>query len=111
MTPSYIFSVVSLATMILACGCAQTRTPVVGTTPDRSASSAQPLLTEAQAVRIANQEAERLKIPVREFKGPVVHRFSRHKWSVFYHRDKTPGDHFSIEVDDRTGATSFQGGL
>jgi hypothetical protein len=97
-----------LLAAVSAGGCVQSRHEVA---PASAAPTVSDPLTEAQVVQIAKREAERRKIPVQEFKGPFVDQsfLSSNKWFVWFWRENNPADHFSIEINDRTGATRFWG--
>jgi hypothetical protein len=95
----------------------QPRTVPESISPQSAAPATLPLrLNEAQAIEIAARELARLRISTAGFQGPIVLRptdrgyTGRLIWTVFYHRDRFPGDHFSVWVDDEDGKTRFWGG-
>lgn len=69
-------------------------------------------LTKSEVIEAARHEAEERRIPLSEFQGPIVQRSagSSHAWLVFWHRDRYPGDHFLIQVDELSGEARFWGG-
>ncbi len=111
-----ILAFASLASALLATGCANHYRGVGCETtsipPAIEETTITGPLTEAQVIQIAAREIARRKISLDGFRGPLVREPSTswHSWYVFYDRGKFPGDHFSIEVDDRTGKARFWGG-
>ena len=116
MNPWPFLAFASLASALLAAGCANPCREVMHEPTSFPSTIGQPEipgpLTEAQVIQITAREIERRKISLDGFRGPFVQRPSAtwHSWYVLYDRSKFPGDHFSIEVDDRTGTTRFWGG-
>ena len=94
-------------------GCTQSSRTVQVTTPDTKPEGAR--LSTAEAIRIARQTAERQGVDLQRYKEPEAHyEFTRkdRSWFVFFDgRVAMPGNHFSVSVDDRTGAAQFRGGM
>ena len=71
-------------------------------------------LSEAEAVRIASNAAIREGRNLADYQPPLA-LYSRSKtedsWAVsFKGKSQKPGDHFVVQVDDRTGWTRFFAG-
>jgi len=69
-------------------------------------------LTEVEAIRIADQAAERDGRHLSEYKPPKVRYYMQDKiWSVFFDGEvSTVGNHFWVTIDDQTGATQMHRG-
>jgi len=66
-----------------------------------------PTMTKADVVAIANAEASRQGYDLEEYETPrAEYEFTANDqtWSVFYEgKEKVPGNHFLIIINDRTG--------
>lgn len=69
--------------------------------------------TTNEAVRIAAKAATESGKHLNEYEVPKVYFSSRQRqWTVLYEaKETTPGNHFSIVVDDVTGCTQFFPGM
>ena len=106
----YLFAV--LVATVFFTGCVQPPRTAQATAPEAKAGGAR--LSAADAIRIAKQEAEHQGVDLGRYKEPEAHyEFTRkdRSWFVFFDgRVPMPGNHFSVYVDDRTGAAQFHGG-
>jgi hypothetical protein len=66
-----------------------------------------PIMTKAVVVAIANDEARRQGYDLSKYEKPRVEyelTSQDETWTVFYEgKEKAPGNHFSVWVNDRTG--------
>lgn len=71
-------------------------------------------LTTAEAVRIAEQAAEREGRRLSDYKPPKAHyeytRKDKTWWVFFDGRVPMPGNHFSVSIDDQSGKTRLMPG-
>jgi hypothetical protein len=100
------------AAALLAAACSQSR--VESTQPLSTSESHLSCLTAAAAIELAIQEARRLGQEMERYELPVV-RFSWHgsgaTWHVdFRGRDPQPGNHFSVDIEDRDGCARLHPG-
>ena len=103
---------VLVAAALLAAACSQSR--VESTQPLSTSESHLSRLTAAAAIDLAIQEARRLGEELERYESPVV-RFSWHgseaTWHVdFQGRDPQPGNHFSVDIEDRDGSARLHPG-
>lgn len=103
---------VMVAAAMLATTCSQSR--VESTQPLSTSESHHSRLTAAAAIDLAVQEARRLGTELERYESPVV-RFSWYgpeaTWHVdFQGRDPQPGNHFSVDIEDRDGSETLHPG-
>ena len=80
---------------------------LTGCTHDRYAHS-----DRAEVIQIAKRVAEREGYHLEDYREPTARYEHDGKWSVFFDgREPMPGNHFSVEVDDRTGDAKTYGGM
>src|SRR5215204_3333476 len=103
------FSLTVLAAALMFTGCAQQPHPIQASAAETKPAGAR--LSTAEAIRIAQQAAERQGANLSRYKEPKAHyEFTRKDkaWFVsFGGRVAMPGNHFSVYVDDQTGETRF----
>ena len=91
--------------MLLVAGCSHPTANTAPTASDAKADGAR--LGQAQVVRIAAEAATKHGYRLADYKDPEAHYQFTHKdqtWSVFYDgKVPTPGNHFLVVIDDRTG--------
>ena len=102
------FSIVMAAVLVLVDGCARYSHEKAGV----AAADVRPhvaRLSEAQAISIAKQAAEREGRNLANYKDPVAHFEFIEKdrsWSILFDgKIPMPGNHFLVEVDDLTEST------
>jgi hypothetical protein len=110
-------------------GCHSSPSPKTDTMDDRPSGAR---LSQAEAIRIAKGMAEMGGTLLSDYMEPTAHyeatkpetawflMFDRpedprpgdHTWLVFFEgRHNSPGDHFLVYVDDKTGRTRIVGGM
>jgi hypothetical protein len=109
-------SVPSLSVLVVAVAIATACSPsgVDSTQPPSTSVSHHSRLTAAAAIELAIQEARRLGTDLERYASPVV-RFSWHgpeaTWHVdFQGRNPQPGNHFSVDIEDRDGSAVLHPG-
>ena len=108
-------SLIVLAVCLLVTGCSQlphTASVTPLTAPDVAPKGAH--LSKAEVIRIAKAAAVYHGVELRDFEEPEAdYEFTRKDktWFVFFNgRVLSPGNFFSVYVDDQTRETQFVGG-
>ena len=98
-----------ISALLIVAGCSR------ATSIESEAHPAGARLTTAEALRIAQQAAERDGRRLSDYKPPEAHyeytRKDKSWWVFFDGRVSMPGNHFSISIDDQTGKTQLMPGL
>lgn len=103
---------VLIAAALLATACSRSRAE--STQPLSTSESNHSRLSAAEAIELAIQEARRLGRELERYESPAV-GFSWHgseaTWHVnFQGRDPVPGNHFSVDIEDRDGSARLHAG-
>ena len=102
----HTFILVAASLMVVGCSHAKRVEPA-----DRPEGAR---LSTAEAIRIAEQAAERDGRQLSDYKPPVAHyeytRKDRSWWVFFDGRVAMFGNHFSVSIDDQTGKTQLMRG-
>jgi hypothetical protein len=79
----------------------------------RSKVSAVARLTTNEAVRIAVETAAKSGKYLDKYEVPqALYSSTQRQWMILFEgKEPTPGNHFSVEVDDATGCTQLYPGL